>query len=171
MEVVRKNVLGMGPGTILCEDGVVVQTDAWVASTGWRFDPAVKLEPEARLAGWGVPAREYGDVQRERWGVLNEKADREIWERFSRLRPEEGRKDGFLEEKEKLLEKGAASGERRCVPSPRGGGEEETAGVFAVEVVEVVEGDSATVAGCEWRAQFGDFGDDHDGPDNVEGGD
>lgn len=168
VEVVRKDVLGIGAGTVLCEDGVLVQTDAWVASSGWRFDPAVKLEPEVRLAGWGVPAREDGDVQRERWGMLNEKADREIWERFPRLRPEEGRKDGLLEEKEKLLETGAASGERRCVPGPRGGGEEETTRGFAVEVVE---GDSTTVAGCERRAQFGDVGDDHDGPDNVEGGD
>lgn len=79
VEVVRKDVLGMGEGTVLCEDGLVVQTDAWVASTGWRFDPAVKLGPEERLSGWGVPGREYGDVQREMWGDLGLRKWRKGW--------------------------------------------------------------------------------------------
>jgi len=114
VEVVRKDVVGMGEGRVFCEGGTVVRTDAWVASTGWRFDLAVKLGPEERLAGWGVPSRGYNDVQREMWGVLNEKADREIWERFPRLRPEKGRRDGFLEERERLLGKreGEGSGEK-----------------------------------------------------------
>ncbi|MCJ1246739.1 hypothetical protein MMC30_003948 [Trapelia coarctata] len=112
VEVVRKDVLGMGEGgKVLCEGGKVVETDAWVASTGWRFDPAVKLGPEENLIVWGVPGRGYTEGQRELVRMLNKEADRQIWRRFPRLKPESRRRDGFLEEREKLWGTGKEEGE------------------------------------------------------------
>ncbi|MCJ1381655.1 hypothetical protein MMC17_004766 [Xylographa soralifera] len=86
VKVVRKDVVGLeSGGTVRFADGEMVKTDALVCSTGWRFDSGVLLGPEEKLAGWGVPSTKYSRAQKEDWEALNERADKEILERFPRL--------------------------------------------------------------------------------------
>ena len=86
VEVVRKDITGLeGESGIRFSDGRLVQTDAFVASTGWKFTPGVNLLPEAKLAGWGVPSTKYAPEQMRMWDDLNQEADGEILNRFPLL--------------------------------------------------------------------------------------
>ncbi|MCJ1390376.1 hypothetical protein MMC18_003235 [Xylographa bjoerkii] len=86
VRVVREDVVELeSGGRVRFADGEVVKTDALVCSSGWRWDPGVPLGPEEKLAGWGVPSTKYSRGQKEEWDRLNERADREILERFPRL--------------------------------------------------------------------------------------
>ena len=86
VKVVREDVAGLDSGGMVkFSNGEVVKTDALVCSSGWRFDSGVPLGPEEKLAGWGVPSTKYSKSQKQDWAVLNERADREILERFPKL--------------------------------------------------------------------------------------
>ncbi|MCJ1435278.1 hypothetical protein MMC27_004650 [Xylographa pallens] len=86
VKVVRKDVASLeSGGMVRFADGEVVETDVLICSGGWRFDSGVLLGPEVKLSGWGVPSSKYSRGQKGDWEALNERADKEILERFPRL--------------------------------------------------------------------------------------
>ncbi|MCJ1403091.1 monooxygenase [Xylographa trunciseda] len=86
VQAVREAVVGLeSGGRVKFADGQVVKTGALMCSSGLRYDSGVPLGPEEKLSGWGVPSTKYTRGQKEEWERLNERADREIVERFPRL--------------------------------------------------------------------------------------
>ena len=82
----RKDVTSLeGESGVRFNDGSLVQTDAFVVSTGWKFTPGMDMFPESSLAKWGVPSTKYTPEQRDMWEDLNKQADVEILERFPLL--------------------------------------------------------------------------------------
>ena len=66
-------------------DGQTVRADAFIYHAGWKFTPGVKMMPEEKLAGWGVPSEKYSKTQKEDWRQMDMKADIDILERFPML--------------------------------------------------------------------------------------
>lgn len=86
VEVVRKDVNSLeADKTIRFEDGTSVQTDAFVASLGWKWRPSIEFRPKEMHADLGLPSTEYTQSQREMWDKLDARADFEILKRFPKL--------------------------------------------------------------------------------------
>ena len=86
VEVIRKDVKSLDAGnSIRFEDGTSVQTDACVASLGWKWVPSIEFRPKELHADLGLPSTEYSAIQKEMWGKLDARADIEILERFPKL--------------------------------------------------------------------------------------
>ncbi|KAL8783521.1 MAG: hypothetical protein Q9213_004567 [Squamulea squamosa] len=59
--------------------------DAAICSTGWRWDSGIEFLPRSVHAELGIPSKDYTESQKEMWGELEKRADREILERFPML--------------------------------------------------------------------------------------
>lgn len=86
VEVIRKDIRSLGAeNTIRFEDGTSVQTDAFVASMGWKWTPSIEFRPKELHADLGLPSAEYSRTQKEIWDKLDARADAEVFERFPKL--------------------------------------------------------------------------------------
>ena len=86
VEVIRKNITSLeAENKIRFEDGSSVQTDAFVASMGWKWRPSIQFQPRELHADLGLPSAEYSKTQMEMWNKLDARADVEILERFPKL--------------------------------------------------------------------------------------
>ncbi|KAI1827263.1 hypothetical protein F4861DRAFT_400355 [Xylaria intraflava] len=79
----------LSAGTVHLADGTALVSDVLVASTGWKHVPNMKFLPEGIAAELGIPHRSANfapaqDVANQK--SLIEAADREILQRFPRLR-------------------------------------------------------------------------------------
>lgn len=86
VEVIRKDIRCLeAENTIRFEDGTSVQTDAFIASMGWKWTPSIEFRPKEIHADLGLPSTEYTRTQKEMWDKLDARADTEIFERFPKL--------------------------------------------------------------------------------------
>lgn len=86
VEVIRKDIRSLeAEKTVRFEDGGSVQTDAFVASMGWKWRPSIEFRPKELHADLGLPSMEYTKIQKELWDKLDARADVEIFERFPKL--------------------------------------------------------------------------------------
>ena len=86
VEVIRQNVTSLEEkNTIRLEDGTGVQTDAFIASLGWKWTPSIDFQPKELHADLGLPSTEYTKTQKEVWDKLDARADVEVFERYPKL--------------------------------------------------------------------------------------
>lgn len=86
VEVIRKDIRSLEADTIIrFEDGSSVQTDAFVASVGWKWTPSIEFRPKEIHADLGLPSTEYTKTQKETWDKLDARADIEVFKRFPKL--------------------------------------------------------------------------------------
>ena len=86
VEVIRKDIDSLEADNIVrFEDGTSVQTDAFLASLGWKWRSNIEFRPKDMHADLGLPSTEYTDTQKDMWDKLDARADVEILERFPKL--------------------------------------------------------------------------------------
>lgn len=86
VEVIRKDIRSLeAQNLIRFDDGTSVQTDAFVASMGWKWTPTIGFRPKELHADLGLPSTEYTKTQKEVWDKIDARADVEIFERFPKL--------------------------------------------------------------------------------------
>ena len=85
VKIVRKDIEGLMGRTVRLAGGEVVETDAMICSTGWKWTCGVNFLPESAHADLGVPSTSYSKEQTESWSQLDRKADLEIFRRFPKL--------------------------------------------------------------------------------------
>lgn len=109
MEVMRKDIESLeADNTIRFDDGTSIQTDAFVASLGWKWRPSIEFRPKEIHADLGLPSTEYTQKQRETWDKLDARADVEILERFPKLAtaPTKDQESLIEDEKESSIRQG-----------------------------------------------------------------
>jgi hypothetical protein len=83
----RKDIDHIGKGgTVAFTDGTQTKTDALIQITGWELVPKIKYKPEGLTGDIGVPSSSYTAEQEAFWVDMDQKADREILNRFPYLR-------------------------------------------------------------------------------------
>lgn len=86
VEVIRKDIKSLeSEKTIRFEDGTSIQTDCFIASTGWKWTSSIQYRPKEIHADLGLPSAEYTRTQQEIWDKLDSRADAEIFARFPKL--------------------------------------------------------------------------------------
>ncbi|KAK5126317.1 hypothetical protein LTR85_010553 [Meristemomyces frigidus] len=66
-------------------NGTKLETDAFIASTGWLFGPAVTFKDKSLHSDLGIPSTEYTEEQKAFWRGLDSEADKEIFRQWPRL--------------------------------------------------------------------------------------
>ncbi|KAK5137622.1 hypothetical protein LTR08_007917 [Meristemomyces frigidus] len=84
-KVHRENVSHLSDHAVHLADGSTLESDAFVASTGWLFGPAVDFKDKHLHSDLGIPSLDYTTEQKAFWSALDEKADAEIFRRFPKL--------------------------------------------------------------------------------------
>lgn len=86
MEVIRKDVKSLeAENVIRFEDETSDQTDAFVASMGWKWRPSIDFRPKEMPADLGLPSTEYTKTQKEISDKLDARVDAEVFDRFPKL--------------------------------------------------------------------------------------
>lgn len=86
VEVIRKDVKSLEAGNVIrFEDETSDQTDAFVASMGWKWRPSIDFRPKEMHADLGLPSTEYTKTQKEISFKLDGRADAEVFDRFPKL--------------------------------------------------------------------------------------
>ncbi len=84
--VIRKDIKSLeAENTIGFEDGTSIQTDAFIASLGWKWIPSIEFRPKEMHADLGLPSTGYTKKQEGMWDKMDARADVEILERFPKL--------------------------------------------------------------------------------------
>jgi hypothetical protein len=97
MELVKSDLIDvhigeidhLSPGKVHLTDGTELESDVFVANTGWKHVPPIKLLPEGIEKELGIPHKWTEDAPAEDLANrrdLVERADEEILQRFPRLR-------------------------------------------------------------------------------------
>ena len=84
--VYRQDLSHMSDHGIHLADGIKLDSDALVASTGWLAGPAINFQPTRIHSELGIPSTEYSDEQKAFQKNLDQKADTEIFQRWPSLK-------------------------------------------------------------------------------------
>lgn len=88
VEVIRKDVKSLEAENVMrFDDESSDQTDAFVASMGWKWRPSIDFRPKEMHADLGLPSTstEYTKTQKEISDKLDARADAEGFDRFPKL--------------------------------------------------------------------------------------
>ncbi|KAK5693877.1 hypothetical protein LTR17_024943 [Elasticomyces elasticus] len=81
----RENVSHLADHTVHFDNGTKLESDAFVASTGWLFGPAVNFTDKSSHSKLGIPSLDYTKEEKAFWADLDTKADVEIFRKFPKL--------------------------------------------------------------------------------------
>ncbi|KAK0890921.1 hypothetical protein LTR02_014366 [Friedmanniomyces endolithicus] len=85
VKVHRQNVSHLSDHTVHLANGTNLPSDAFIASTGWLFGPALAFKDQTTHADLGIPSLDYTPKQKAFWAALDAHADAEIFQRFPKL--------------------------------------------------------------------------------------
>ncbi|KAK4960228.1 hypothetical protein LTR10_003121 [Elasticomyces elasticus] len=85
VKVYRENISRLSDHAVHLQDGTVLASDAFIASTGWLFGPAVDFTDKSTHAELGIPSLDYTEDDKLFWAKLDAKADAEIFRMFPKL--------------------------------------------------------------------------------------
>ena len=85
VRVQRQDISHLSDNAVHLADGIELQFDAFVASTGWLFGPAIDFKDKSLHSSYGLPSTEYTSDQKAFWASMDEKADAEIFRRWPKL--------------------------------------------------------------------------------------
>ncbi|KAL8888613.1 MAG: hypothetical protein Q9215_003966 [Flavoplaca cf. flavocitrina] len=86
VSVVRRDIERLeGKNFILTTGEKTEDVDAAICSTGWRWDSGIDFLPKSEHGDLGIPSTNYTKSQKETWEKLENRADKEILERFPML--------------------------------------------------------------------------------------
>ncbi|KAI0834646.1 FAD/NAD(P)-binding domain-containing protein [Hypoxylon sp. FL0890] len=89
VEIHIGEISGLSPGRVHLADGTEFESDAFLANTGWKHVPPMKFLPEGIERELGIPHEVVDEAPAEDLAnqrTLIERADKEILERFPRLK-------------------------------------------------------------------------------------
>lgn len=100
VRAVRQDISHLSDHTVHLADGTKLESDAFVASTGWLFGPAINFKDKSMHSDLGIPSTDYTDAQKAFWQELDSQADSEIFNRYPKLktRPQPPRTDDDMKE-------------------------------------------------------------------------
>ena len=70
-------------------DGTHLPSDAFIASTGWLFGPAINFKDVFQHSDLGIPSTQYTEEQKTFWSKLDQRADAYIFSTFPQLKTEQ----------------------------------------------------------------------------------
>ncbi|KAK1815421.1 hypothetical protein LTR12_010218 [Friedmanniomyces endolithicus] len=85
VKVHRENISHLSDHTVHLADGTNLPSDAFIASTGWLFGPALAFKDTTTHSDLGIPSLDYTPKQKAFWAALDAHADAEIFQRFPKL--------------------------------------------------------------------------------------
>ncbi|KAI5361406.1 hypothetical protein Slin14017_G081390 [Septoria linicola] len=86
VKVLREDIDHLQYHAVCLKNGTSLHTDAFIASSGWKWEPTVKFKPASLHASLGVASSEYTEGQKSFWADLDARADKDIFSRFPMLR-------------------------------------------------------------------------------------
>ncbi|RMD43891.1 hypothetical protein DV735_g1264, partial [Chaetothyriales sp. CBS 134920] len=87
VRIVRKDISHLSEGgQVHLSDGVVLKSDALIASTGWNLAQSIRYYPAGLEASLGVPTADLTAEEESFWNYLDQEADDQILSRFPMLR-------------------------------------------------------------------------------------
>ncbi|KAK5159333.1 hypothetical protein LTS14_002475 [Recurvomyces mirabilis] len=86
IKVHRKDLDHLDDHGVHSKDGTYVASDAFVASTGWSFKPAIDFSDKHLHSELGIPSIDLTKVQQDFWRGLDSKADAEVFSRWPKLK-------------------------------------------------------------------------------------
>ncbi|KAL8730826.1 MAG: hypothetical protein Q9181_004517 [Wetmoreana brouardii] len=82
VKVVRKDIERLEAQKVMLTGCEGVEVDAFICSTGWRWDSGIDFLPKNEDANLGIPSTRYNDDQKQMWQEMDSQADKEILSRF-----------------------------------------------------------------------------------------
>lgn len=79
VRVHRQDLSHLSDHAVHLADGTRLESDAFFASTGWLFGPAVHFKDASLHSDLDIPSTKYSNAQKAFWHDLDTKADREIF--------------------------------------------------------------------------------------------
>ncbi|RMZ89968.1 hypothetical protein DV736_g2801, partial [Chaetothyriales sp. CBS 134916] len=87
VKTIKKDISHLSEGgKVHLADGIVLESDALIAITGWKLAPAIQYQPAGLEASLGVPTSDLTAEEEAFWDYLDQKADDEILSRFPYLK-------------------------------------------------------------------------------------
>lgn len=85
VKVYREDLSHLSDHTVHLSNGTSLQSDAFIASTGWLYGPAVNFKDTSLHSDLGIPSTDYTESQKTFWADLDIKADDEIFGKWPQL--------------------------------------------------------------------------------------
>ncbi|KAK3614435.1 hypothetical protein LTR56_027259 [Elasticomyces elasticus] len=85
VKVYHENISRLSDHAVHLQDGTMLNSSAFVASTGWLHGPAVDFTHKATHSELGITSLDYTEEDKTFWEKLDAKADAEIFRMFPKL--------------------------------------------------------------------------------------
>jgi len=85
VRVHRQDLSHLSDHAVHLADGTKLGSDAFIASTGWLFGPAINFKDKTLHSELGIASMDYTDEQKAFWREIDERADAEIFKQYPQL--------------------------------------------------------------------------------------